>query len=247
MKISIFLFVLIIVNEYLPNSILKGTYEGVWANKKIVISFKTNDKLLYGEIYESRNKYHKLMGDVFGDSLRGVIKFNTIMDIPFKGIIKEKGKKVEIDLYFPTPDTISHKPMTISLTKVYNSTEINFDKFFPKRKVVAKEHDAVLINKWLLIKDINAEGKDITTKRNEGFSMTLHDNGTVNMFIPEYANTKAMALLKVKWYTSEKVLYTEFADPINRGTEVSEVKYEIRGDTLITQSASGFKQIYLKQ
>ena len=228
---------------------LKGTYEGTLEGKKVVANFRTTDIIVLGSIYESKNAYHRLRGEIAGDSVSGTLFFNLMLDISYKGIIKEKGKKIEIELYFPANDSISYKSLSLLLSKVNNSTEINFDKFFPTQKVVfIKEYDVALIGKWKLIKTLNASGEDITTKTTQNYSITLYDNGVINILIPKYANTKdIMGQLKIEWYTSGKVLYTEIGDPISGGILKHEEKYEIRGDTLITQNVKGNLHIHIKQ
>ena len=227
---------------------LKGTYEGTLGGTKVVANMRTTNGIVLGSIYESKEKYHRFRGTISNDSIDGVLFFHLLADIPYKGLIIEKGKKVEITTFLLTEDS-SYQHIGLSLHKISNSTEINYDKHFPERKTsFKKEYDSALVGKWKLIKEVLNDGKETSVGVDKSLIMTFYANGTVNMFMPKYANKKAMSQLKIEWYTSEKVLYLKMSHRLIESIEgVHDEKYSLEGDTLITQNIKGRLQIYLKQ
>lgn len=227
---------------------LKGTYEGTLGGTKVVANMRTTNGIVLGSIYESKEKYHRFRGVISNDSIDGVLFFHLLADIPYKGLITEKGKKVEITTFLLAEDS-TYQHIELSLHKISNSTEINYDKHFPQRKVAfKKEYDSALVGEWKLIKEVLNDGKETSIGTDRSVTMTFYANGTVNMFMPKYANTKAMSQLKIEWYTSEKVLYLKMSHRVIESIEgVHDEKYEIRGDTLITQNVKGQLHIHIKQ
>ncbi|MCU0393307.1 MAG: hypothetical protein MUE81_19520 [Thermoflexibacter sp.] len=244
MKILLFtlLFISLFSTHY---SQLNGTYQGTWQNKKIIATIQTTNSMAIGAIYENQSIFHKLQGGITKDSIKAIIFYNNLLEIPCKGTISKNGKQLEMTAYFIVGDSIV-QTSTIFLTKISNSTEVELNKYFAER-VLKKEYNPTLIGKWQLLKKTDEYGKDITPKSIKNGIIIFRDKGRAEIFLANISpNNKALQEMDITWFNENDVLYINMKMP-NNNFESHESKFKIIQDTLFTMYANGSQEIYIRK
>lgn len=228
-----------------PQVQLQGTYKGNLMNKKVVANFKTAENMVFGFIFESKDKYHRLRGEIYNDSLKGTLSLYGKIDMPCEGVIKDKGKLIELKALLIKEDSVMQE-IDISLTKASNAVEIDFEKYFPEQKI-EKQYDPAIIGKWRHIKSVNDKQEVIASQSSQDYTIIYYKNGVFDMISPQLEYPKGITKPKMTWYTNNQVLYKETEIPTRGEIIRSDEKYKINGDTLITYSKNGNSSIYIRK
>lgn len=228
-----------------PQVQLKGTYEGNLMNTKVVANFKTVENMVFGFIFESKDRHHRLRGEIYNDSLKGILSLYGKTDMPCDGVIKDKGRLIELKAVLTKENSVMQE-INISLTKVSNAVEIDFEKYFPEQKI-EKQYDPAIIGKWEHIKRVNDKQEDIASQSSQEHTMICYKKGVLNMISPQLKYPKDIPKPTMIWYTNNQVLYTEIEMPKSGEILKTDTEYKINGDTLITYSKNGNSSIYIRK
>jgi hypothetical protein len=162
--------------------------------------------------------------------------------------VKEQRKKLDLTIYTFTSDT-SYQTSVISLVKVNEQNQVDLDSFFPPVKNSGiKEFDNQLLGKWKLVAILDTKNENIMQAKQKNTIWHFYKQGRASMLIPQYANSKGLADIIMKWHTQKGILYTEMnMQSMNMGVETFEYQYIVKGDTLQILFGTGNKEVYVRK